>query len=227
MKTDQFRTMGLAAMLPGMQYMLEKMQALLVEFREELNLAQEGGAPAFSQYGKRLGRPPKDPEKQEASSKFDSWVKLTPAERAKRSRNLSDAQRRVRGLPPKTGANGQALLATGWPADPEERRKEMKRRMAKWAVSPSEIRKKQIKEAKKELSPQARGWANMTPEARAKRAAKARRSQKIAVATLRGKKGPSSGGAAFWAKLSPAERTAEMQRRNKVAQARKAAEARA
>lgn len=217
MKSDQFTAMGMAAMLPGMQYMLEQMQAILIKFREELSLAQEGG-PHISPHGKRLGRPPKEEAamvralaqaKQEAyleePSKFNSWAKLSPAEREERSRRLSDAQRAVRGLPPrsrketlleaqarqkreyrarqKTGANGQALLATGWPADPEERKKEMKRRMAKWKVSPAEVRRRQVAAAKK----------------------------------------MNSGGKSYWAKLTPAQRTVEMQRRNKVAKANREA----
>lgn len=261
--SNEFEQAGIAAFLPGMRLMIERMQAAYDELLERLHALQQGESlPALSQYGRRRGRPPKNSEaamvralalakreaQQETPSKFNSWMGISEAERERRKEILRDARYRAAKRQRKEKANGQAMLATGWPADPEERSKEMKRRMALWDKKALQRKNQNLKlrqdkrvaAAKKAaatrwgkpngqaaLSPQAMGWANMTPEARAKRAAKARASQKIAVATLRGKKGPSSGGAAFWAKLSPAQRTAEMQRRNKVAKANKAAEARA
>jgi len=84
MKTDdhelsKYAQMGLAALLPGMQRMIELMQHELDMMRAQL--ADMQGPPK-----KRMGRPPK--------------------------------------------AIAGAKLPSGWPADPEERKREMQRRIA-------------------------------------------------------------------------------------------------
>lgn len=222
-----YEQMGIAAMIPGMQHMIDLMQSELDDMRMRLGISQT--AP------KKRGRPRKELTDSEAHtldamlrqreqplSKFDSWSTLTPEEREKRSQKLSDAQRRIRGLPPKvrTNANGQALLATGWPADPEERRKEMQRRRSKWTKAAKARQAqgaaahwgKQSESEQRGVSPQKLAWLKLTPEQKAARVKHAKRALKKAHRSL----AAASGG---WANLTPEQRAA---RAEKAAAARAA-----
>jgi len=83
---SKYAQMGMAALIPGMQYMLDQMQEQLNEFREAL---------ATAQGKKKLGRP-----------------------------------------------LGSGKRASGWPADPDERRAEMLRRMQVAAGKAKPVTKK-------------------------------------------------------------------------------------
>lgn len=118
LEKTNYAQMGIAALLPGMQYMLERMERELDELRAHLGLMQQ-------EHGQ-----------------------------------------------PTNGASSKHAVAarSGWSDDPEERSREMKRRIhiaklkqnpkdkghpehAKWVAKMSRIRK--------------RTWANKTPEQRA------------------------------------------------------------
>lgn len=65
--------MGRAALLPGMRYMLEQMQAIVDEFRQTLAALQNGNSVDESQANKpKRGRPPKS----------GYWASMTPEQRS-------------------------------------------------------------------------------------------------------------------------------------------------
>jgi hypothetical protein len=88
-KDTTFQTMGIAAMLPGMQHMLELMQHELDRMREMLAAAQTGELPraVVKNLGYRVeqrrpvGRPPRTPEQARFKAK-SGWDKLSPEERS-------------------------------------------------------------------------------------------------------------------------------------------------
>jgi hypothetical protein len=109
-ETTSYAQMGMAALLPGMQHMLELMQAQLDDFRRQLQGLQN------------------------------------PV--------------RKRGRPRKQAAEPSKF---GWSDDPEERSREMRRRMAKWGKN---------KPSESELSKQRkRQWAALSPAKRKARLA--------------------------------------------------------
>src|SRR5689334_15436999 len=66
----QFATMGMAAMLPGLQYAVELMQKQLDEFRARLAALQNGRA--------RVCKPP---TAKRVNGIVEYWARMTPAER--------------------------------------------------------------------------------------------------------------------------------------------------
>ena len=209
-----YEQMGIAAMIPGMQHMIDLMQSELDDMRMRLGILQTGQLP------KKRGRPRKEISDDEAKtldamlrqregpSKFNSWVNLTPEEAEARRKVLSDAQRRVRGLPPKTNANGQALLSTGWPADPEERKREQARRRAKWsrdakarqAAGAAAHWGKKTESEERGVSPQKLAWLRLTPEQKTARLKKAKR------ALNKGRRALAATNNGGWGKLTPEQR---------------------
>lgn len=111
MKTStDFAQMGIAALLPGMQYAVDQMQKVLDDMREALDALQNG-------------RPP-------AKGKQGGWEKMTAAQRSleMKRRKLArekNAKRR--------GAAGHSLNQKAYWASmtAAERSAEMKRRVAK------------------------------------------------------------------------------------------------
>jgi hypothetical protein len=80
--TTTYAQMGMASLLPGMQYMVELMQKQLDEMRDHLAALQNGGAP------KRLGRPPKSAVAADSvraarrSGASGAWANLTAEQRS-------------------------------------------------------------------------------------------------------------------------------------------------
>jgi hypothetical protein len=75
--------MGVAALIPGMQYMLTRMQTEIDEMRAMLSIAQNGEPPASPKPVKRAAKPagmhPRDPN----HPKHEAWVrKLRKAQKA-------------------------------------------------------------------------------------------------------------------------------------------------
>jgi hypothetical protein len=66
-----YSVFGIAALLPGMQHMVDLMQEQLDQFREQLEAAQTSK--------KRIGRPPGSVNKAQGPASF--WAKMTPEQR--------------------------------------------------------------------------------------------------------------------------------------------------
>jgi hypothetical protein len=134
---NEFAQMGLAALLPGMKYMLELMQKAFDEKRDLLTALQEGIEAVTP---KRIGRPP--------------------------------------------GAKNR--IQSGWPTDPEERRIEMKRRIAMRGKKPK-LHPRDPKHPghdewmAKMKSVQKKTWKNMTVAQRKARLASMAAGRKPAV----------------------------------------------
>ena len=104
-KTNEYIQMGIAALLPGMQYLIDKMQAQIDDFRQELARLQ-GTQP------KKLGRPPKErpqnvesPARSRGSASY--WAKMTPKERSaemRRRQQVAAGVKPGRKMPPKAEA---------------------------------------------------------------------------------------------------------------------------
>jgi hypothetical protein len=79
--TDKFAQMGMAALLPGMQHMLDLMEDHLKTFRAALAHAQSNGASSNGtepEEPKKRGRPPGLSNSDRSKS---YWGKMTPEER--------------------------------------------------------------------------------------------------------------------------------------------------
>src|SRR5215471_19036285 len=137
-QSDQFSRMGMAAMLPGMQYMVEMMQRQLDEFRERLNAYQPKRGrprkhPVESLFDEATGQRlhPRDAQHPEHAawlaqvreSNAAKWASLSPKQRKQRIAKMGASQKRKRS-PKTTGGLSWANLTA------EERSVEMKRRMA-------------------------------------------------------------------------------------------------
>ena len=117
MTISKYEQMGLAALLPGMQHMIDCMQAELDRMRSELASMQNGAEPAKRKYTPR--------------------------------------------------APALAKTASGWPTDPEERKREMARRVAKRRKStPIETTRDKMVAAGK------RSWEQLSPYKRKQKIAK-------------------------------------------------------
>lgn len=100
---NRYATMGVAALLPGMQYMCEIMQAKLDEMRAMLAHAQGNGA------APKRGRPPKS----ESPRGGASWGGLTPEERSTemKRRQRVGAQKRAEAEAEAARASKKAMLS--------------------------------------------------------------------------------------------------------------------
>jgi hypothetical protein len=121
MKTDRFSEMGMAALLPGMQYMVDQMQAELDRLKQTLQAFQHYRSEADSGAAPRRGRPP--------GSKNSAWAGMTAAQRSaemQRRQGIA-AERRAAGL----GPTRQPSKGMSWAnMNAQERSIEMRRRMA-------------------------------------------------------------------------------------------------
>lgn len=118
MKTDRFSEMGIASLLPGMQFMLDEMQERLNNMKQTLLAFQEQRQEGLRQVArdvnqefgfepKRRGRPP---GLRGISGVKSYWEKMTPEERSaeglRRYRMRGPKAKRPR-RPPKVKPNGQ------------------------------------------------------------------------------------------------------------------------
>jgi hypothetical protein len=79
MATTDYSVFGMAALLPGMQHMLNRMQKELDDFRQGLLAAQNGQAPIK----RGRGRPRKEQSDQAGhTSGNKAWANLTPEQRS-------------------------------------------------------------------------------------------------------------------------------------------------
>lgn len=117
MKNDanQYAAMGMAALLPGLQYAVEMMQKNLDEFREQLAALQSGAKPTkakrvVSEEGRAAiaegqRRRWEQKQKGERGSKVKAyWARMTPEERAAEMRRR-DMIRAKKATPKKAARN--------------------------------------------------------------------------------------------------------------------------
>lgn len=110
--TTDFAQMGIAALLPGMQYAVDQMQKVLNDMREAL------GAP-------QNGRPP-------AKGKQGGWEKMTSAQRSLEMKRRELARDKKAKRPGAGGASHSLTQKAYWAGmTAAERSAEMKRRLAK------------------------------------------------------------------------------------------------
>jgi len=92
---DQLTQMGLAALLPGMRYMIEYMTKAYEEQRDRLARLQGGNG--LTKYGKKLGRPlGTETSDKKKEGRGSSWGNMTKEQRSvemKRRRQLGDANK--------------------------------------------------------------------------------------------------------------------------------------
>jgi len=121
-----FEVMGMASLIPGMQYMLERMQAELDDLKERL-LGMQNGV-SQTETPKRRGRPPKVQQEamltageKIAAAVRQRWADATPEERKAHGAMMAQAR---------MAKQAKSSVVGGWSKyTPEERKAEMARRM--------------------------------------------------------------------------------------------------
>lgn len=202
-----YEQMGIAAMIPGMQHMIDLMQRELDSMREQLAQAQNGGnARSFLNERKR-GRPPKliegsfrvDGEsaaakefsrKSRASSSF--WAKMSAEERSAEMRRRGMVRKDSRKAKLSADKASSSSRKGYWASmSPEERKAEMRRRIEvrdkKWAeeaalekLHPRDPRSpKHAAWIEKMRAANKANWAKLSPKERAVRVAATRKPQHV------------------------------------------------
>lgn len=116
-----YTQMGMAALLPGMQHMIELMQSHLDELRAQLAALQNGGAPATSGRGAKAAENGRN-------ANYD--YRKSPEYRESQSRIVKAALARKKAEQQTGDKRGAASSAYWARMTPEERSAEMVRRQA-------------------------------------------------------------------------------------------------
>lgn len=128
--TTDFAQMGIAALLPGVQYVIDQMQTLLDSMKEGLSALQNGTVQPRPRRQPAVERKPG-----EKGWNKGGWASLSPAERKLEGRRRLKVGRmkshRKSPVKTKTGETSSRTLKAYWAKmSPEERSKEMLRRLA-------------------------------------------------------------------------------------------------
>jgi hypothetical protein len=121
-ETSKYAQMGMAALLPGMQYMIERMQEQLDEMR--LHLAALQGAPALAAKAETRGSSWKSltPEERSAEMKrrravagsrkgaAKRWAKMTKKQREEWKAKIQDGRKRAKKVPTVAAAKAAGKL---------------------------------------------------------------------------------------------------------------------
>jgi hypothetical protein len=190
---NQYAAMGMAAMLPGMQHMLELMERQVAEFRERLKQAQQDVLDPVSAVGRkaRIDAILDLPYEQESSPKRGRPKLLAP--KAPRAINGSGGPVKKGADPARVGAASRAFWAS---MTPEQRSAEMLRRqrVSKGLELPSH--RPPVKKTG--------AWAKLTPE---QRTAEMKRRYQVATENRR-RRAKSKGAKGYWASM-PKKKKAE------------------